>query len=165
MKTDKTGQLVRKYCPELKDFPDKVWNPSSPSSPLPTYADITSPYQYIYSPHLAPLSVQKTANCIIGEDYPLPMLDEQIEKQRCIARIKNAYSLNLHGDSPEVMDGSAKELLKARHIESGALEVGEKKSEKEVKREKGEKKRVREGNGNLDSFVNTKRKAVVQGEE
>ena len=24
MKTDKSGALVRKYCPELKDFPDKV---------------------------------------------------------------------------------------------------------------------------------------------
>ena len=23
-KTDKSGALVRKYCPELKDFPDKV---------------------------------------------------------------------------------------------------------------------------------------------
>jgi cryptochrome len=92
------------------------------------------------------------------------MLDEQIEKQRCIARIKNSYAVNFHGDSPEVLDGSAKEILKAKHIESGALEV-EIKTEEAIKREKGEKKRVREGNQNLDSFVNVKRKKVVQGED
>jgi cryptochrome len=92
------------------------------------------------------------------------MLDEQAEKQRCISRIKNAYSINFHGNSPEVMDGSAENILRDKHIETGALKV-EVKSEQEVKRERGEKKRVREGNGNLDSFVNTKRKAVVQGEE
>lgn len=31
MKTDKSGALVRKYCPELKDFPDKVSASTMPS--------------------------------------------------------------------------------------------------------------------------------------
>ncbi|EIW67847.1 hypothetical protein TREMEDRAFT_21150, partial [Tremella mesenterica DSM 1558] len=82
-KTDKTGALVRKYCPELEKFPDK----------------------YIYAPHTAPLSVQEAAGCVIGQDYPLPILDERAEKDRCLARIKNAYQLGFRGADPEVLSG------------------------------------------------------------
>ncbi len=106
--------------------------------------------KFIYSPHLAPESIQKSANCIIGKDYPYPMLDEQAEKNKCIARLKNAFSLGFHGDSPEVLDGSASAILRERHEKSGALVV---KSEKIVKEEKGTAKRKKEGNGSLDGFV------------
>ncbi|WWD22279.1 hypothetical protein CI109_106770 [Kwoniella shandongensis] len=126
-KTDKTGALVRKYCPELKDYPDK----------------------YIYAPHLAPIGVQQKANCIIGEDYPLPMLDEQACKNLCIARIKNAYSLALHGDAPEVLDGSAEEKLRVMHEETGA---DREKSGAERGEEEREKRRKRSGNESLDGF-------------
>lgn len=34
--------------------------------------------EYIYSPWLAPLDIQKNANCIIGTDYPSPMIDHSI---------------------------------------------------------------------------------------
>lgn len=105
--------------------------------------------QYIFSPHLAPESVQKAANCIIGKDYPFPMLDEHAEKDRCIARLKNAYHLGLHGDAPEVLDGSAGDRLRELHEESGALEV---KSEKEKKEEKGKAKRERDGDQSIDGF-------------
>ncbi|KAK8845330.1 hypothetical protein IAR55_006043 [Kwoniella newhampshirensis] len=126
-RTDKTGALVRKYCPELKDFPDK----------------------YIYAPHLAPQAVQEKANCIIGTDYPLPMLDEQACKDLCIARIKNAYTLALHGDAPEVLDGSAEPRLKALHEEGGA---SKEKSGEERGEERREKRRKRNGNESLDGF-------------
>lgn len=33
---------------------------------------IDMPKQYIYEPWTAPLSIQKKAKCIIGEDYPKP---------------------------------------------------------------------------------------------
>ncbi|UZJ57312.1 hypothetical protein CBS101457_006632 [Exobasidium rhododendri] len=95
VKYDKSGTLVRKYCPELKDYPDK----------------------YIYSPHTAPLEVQKKANCIIGQDYPFPMLDEKEEKARCLNRIKTAYSHKFYGTSKEVKEGKAEEILRKAHGE------------------------------------------------
>lgn len=69
-------------------------------------------YKYIYSPHLASLAVQKKAGCIIGKDYPLPMLDEALEKERCILRIKAAYQVGLYGSDRAVLDGSADALIK-----------------------------------------------------
>ena len=33
------------------------------------------PVQYIYEPWTAPLDVQQQAGCVIGHDYPAPMLD------------------------------------------------------------------------------------------
>ncbi|KAJ9108597.1 hypothetical protein QFC19_002313 [Naganishia cerealis] len=50
----------------------------------------------------------------MGQDYPSPMLDEKQEKERCIARLKIAYQVNLHGNSPEVIDGRAEEILKQK---------------------------------------------------
>ena len=58
--------------------------------------------------------------------------------------------MGLHGDAPEVMDGSASDKLRVKHVETGALEV---KTEKERDREKAEGKRKKSGNGNLDAFV------------
>merc|ERR1712146_808856 len=46
-KTDKSGSYIRKYIPQLADFPDK----------------------YIYEPWKAPLAVQQKCGCIIGQDY------------------------------------------------------------------------------------------------
>ncbi|KAG9104285.1 hypothetical protein FRC06_004035 [Ceratobasidium sp. 370] len=88
-KFDKTGALVRKYIPELQNFPDK----------------------YIYEPWLAPDKVQKEAGCIIGKDYPEPMLDEKAEKNRNLRRMKAAYKAGLHGDAPEVLHGTASDLI------------------------------------------------------
>lgn len=92
-KYDKTGALVRKYCPELAKFPDK----------------------YIYEPFNAPLDVQKKAGCIIGKDYPCPMLDEKETKGENMQRMKICYQANLHGTSKEVLDGKADDLLKKKH--------------------------------------------------
>ncbi|KPJ17656.1 Cryptochrome-1 [Papilio machaon] len=33
------------------------------------------PVQYIYEPWKAPIDVQERANCIIGKDYPAPMVN------------------------------------------------------------------------------------------
>lgn len=56
--------------------------------------------------------MQKSAGCIIGKDYPAPILDEKASKARCIARLKAAYAVGLHGDAPEVLDGSADAVVK-----------------------------------------------------
>mmetsp|Transcript_22746 Transcript_22746/g.26727 ORF Transcript_22746/g.26727 Transcript_22746/m.26727 type:complete len:516 (+) Transcript_22746:215-1762(+) len=52
-KTDPNGDYIRKYIPQLKHFPKK----------------------YIYEPWTAPLSLQKSWNCIIGQDYPMPIVN------------------------------------------------------------------------------------------
>lgn len=93
VKYDKGGSLVRKYCPELKDFPDK----------------------FIYQPWTAPMEVQKKAKCIIGQDYPFPMIDEKEEKGRCLERIKAAYDQKFYGTAKEVIDGSAEGILRKKH--------------------------------------------------
>lgn len=49
----------------------------------------------IYAPYLAPLSVQRNAGCIIGQDYPLPIPDEKVEKEGWVRRMKAAYTFGL----------------------------------------------------------------------
>jgi cryptochrome len=46
------------------------------------------PDKYIYEPWTAPLSVQKAANCVIGTDYPAPIVDH---KQVNVSTISTFY--------------------------------------------------------------------------
>eukprot|EP00095_Tigriopus_kingsejongensis_P010665 maker-scaffold799_size95547-snap-gene-0.11 protein:Tk10665 transcript:maker-scaffold799_size95547-snap-gene-0.11-mRNA-1 annotation:"cryptochrome-1-like isoform x1" len=69
-KTDPNGDYIRKYLPRLKKFPNN----------------------YIYEPWKAPLSVQKAANCIIGTDYPRPIVDHDRIHKINIGRHKAAYA-------------------------------------------------------------------------
>jgi cryptochrome len=52
-KYDPEGRYIRHFLPVLKDMPAK----------------------YIYEPWTAPLDVQKKANCVVGKDYPAPIVD------------------------------------------------------------------------------------------
>lgn len=54
-RTDPEGQYIRKYLPILKNFPSK----------------------YIYEPWTATEEEQKQAGCIIGQDYPFPMVNHK----------------------------------------------------------------------------------------
>ncbi|NXE30268.1 CRY2 protein, partial [Ardeotis kori] len=54
-RTDPEGQYIRKYLPVLKNFPSK----------------------YIYEPWTASEEEQKQAGCIIGQDYPFPMVNHK----------------------------------------------------------------------------------------
>jgi len=67
-KTDKSGEYIRKYLPILKKMPEK----------------------YIYQPWEAPLQVQKAAGCVIGKDYPRPMVDHAVVSKENMARMKAA---------------------------------------------------------------------------
>ena len=67
---DKHGAYIRKWVPALKDFPD----------------------QYIYEPWKAPPQLQKGLGCIIGVDYPKPIIDHKEVSQRNIARMKVIYA-------------------------------------------------------------------------
>lgn len=78
-KTDKTGEYIRKYVPELKKY--------------------TS--EYIYEPWKAPLSMQKTADCIIGKDYPKRIVVHEDVYKINISKMSAAYKENKKSDESE----------------------------------------------------------------
>ncbi|XP_069804452.1 cryptochrome-1-like isoform X1 [Dendropsophus ebraccatus] len=69
-KTDKNGDYIKKYLPILKKFPP----------------------EYIYEPWKSPRSVQERAGCIIGKDYPKPIVEHETVHKRNIQRMKAAYA-------------------------------------------------------------------------
>ncbi len=69
-KYDKEGAYVKHFLPVLKDMPSK----------------------YVYEPWTAPLEVQKKAGCIVGVDYPKPMVDHAIASKQCMAWMNEAYA-------------------------------------------------------------------------
>ncbi len=72
-KYDPEGNYIRHYLPQFSRFPK----------------------QYIYEPWKASLAIQREAQCVIGKDYPLPIVDHEQAKNRNLERMKIAY-----GDSP-----------------------------------------------------------------
>ena len=60
------ANFVRYWVPELSAYPSK----------------------YIFEPHLAPISVQISSQCIIGEDYPMPIVDRKITRKENIEKFK-----------------------------------------------------------------------------
>jgi cryptochrome len=69
---DKNGDYIRKYIPALEKMPAK----------------------YIYEPWTAPAEVQRAANCIVGVDYPKPIVDHATIHKENMARMKKAYEEN-----------------------------------------------------------------------
>ncbi|WP_420932832.1 cryptochrome/photolyase family protein [Alteromonas sp. A081] len=61
-KFDKKGKYVRKYCPELKDLPDK----------------------YIHKPWETPGVIAKDAKLELGKSYPEPIVDLKASRQRAL---------------------------------------------------------------------------------
>ncbi len=66
---DPEGVYTRRYVPELKNVPDK----------------------YLSSPWTMPADVQKESGCIIGEDYPEPIVDH---KQARLAALEQYRSVS-----------------------------------------------------------------------
>lgn len=69
-KTDKTGEYIKKYLPVLKKIPT----------------------EYIYEPWKAPRIVQESAKCVIGVDYPKPIVDHKVDGKICMERMKKAFA-------------------------------------------------------------------------
>ena len=69
----KKAEFIRYWVPELEKFPSK----------------------YIFEPHLAPLPIQESVGCIIGKDYPKPMVDRKLAAKENMAKFKeNLSNLN-----------------------------------------------------------------------
>ncbi|XP_022714867.1 (6-4)DNA photolyase isoform X5 [Durio zibethinus] len=71
-KYDPNGNYIRHFLPVLKDMPK----------------------EYIYEPWTAPLSVQTKAKCIIGRDYPKPVVSHDSASKECRRKMREAYALN-----------------------------------------------------------------------
>ncbi|NXN37529.1 CRY1 protein, partial [Rhinoptilus africanus] len=68
-RTDPNGDYIRRYLPVLRGFPAK----------------------YIYDPWNAPESIQKAAKCVIGVNYPKPMVNHAEASRLNIERMKQIY--------------------------------------------------------------------------
>ncbi|XP_043980523.1 cryptochrome-1b isoform X4 [Gambusia affinis] len=68
-RTDPSGDYIRRYLPVLRGFPAK----------------------YIYDPWNAPEDVQKAAKCVIGTNYPRPMVNHAEASHVNIERMKQIY--------------------------------------------------------------------------
>jgi deoxyribodipyrimidine photo-lyase len=66
-KFDPTGAYVRRYVPELINVPDK----------------------YLSQPWTMPLDIQQQAGCIIGKDYPEPIVDHKLARQAALEHYRN----------------------------------------------------------------------------
>lgn len=56
----------RRYVPELKDMP----------------------LLYLFEPWKAPLAMQEAAGCLVGRDYPPPMVDHKQASKMCMAKME-----------------------------------------------------------------------------
>ncbi|KAH0506253.1 Cryptochrome-1 [Microtus ochrogaster] len=68
-RTDPNGDYIRRYLPVLRGFPAK----------------------YIYDPWNAPEGIQKVAKCLIGVNYPKPMVNHAEASRLNIERMKQIY--------------------------------------------------------------------------
>ncbi len=68
------------------------------------------PAQYIYEPWKAPRSIQQAAGCIVGKDYPHPIVQHEEVSKKNIQRMKLAYAKRSSdpSESPSKKQGIAK---------------------------------------------------------
>jgi cryptochrome len=77
-KSDPEGAFIRKWLPELRKMDRK----------------------HIYAPWLAPRHVQEAAGCVIGKDYPAPIVQDHTATSKAnMTRMAQAYAAHkaLHG--------------------------------------------------------------------
>ena len=69
-KYDANGDFVRHFLPALRHVPAK----------------------YIYEPWKMPADVQKAAGCVVGVDYPRPVVDHDVASKANMAKMAAAYA-------------------------------------------------------------------------
>jgi cryptochrome len=91
-KTDKNGDYIRKWLPQLRHMPAK----------------------YIYEPWTAPRSVQEQAGCVVGVDYPAPIVDHKVVSKRNMMWMKDAYARHRLKNGGAADKAKAKKKAKAK---------------------------------------------------
>jgi len=71
--TDPSGAYVRRHVPALRNFPE----------------------EYIYEPWKASKDVQEVAGCLLGQDYPNPIVDHHMASKANMDKMSVVYA-NLH---------------------------------------------------------------------
>lgn len=89
------------------------------------------------------------------------MLDEKEQKNLNLERMKAAFKAGFHGDSPEVLDGTASKLIDPPNAtassHTGTTETGAKrKAGTNDADKKRAKKQPAKGQGNLDGYMRRK---------
>lgn len=64
---DPEGAYVRRFVPELARVPDR----------------------YLHQPWMMPEDVQRAAGCVIGRDYPCPLVDHPMARERALAAYRS----------------------------------------------------------------------------
>lgn len=77
-KYDPEGEYIKKYLPVLKNMPK----------------------QYIFEPWKAPLDVQQRAGCVVGKDYPHPVVNHDVVHKENIEKMAKAYARAKEADAP-----------------------------------------------------------------
>ncbi|KAK7109435.1 cryptochrome-1-like [Littorina saxatilis] len=83
---DPTGDYVRRYVPEVKNLP----------------------LLYQFEPWNAPKDVQEKAGCVVGRDYPPPMVDHKQASKMCRAKMEKIK--NKCRDIPHIAPSNAEEV-------------------------------------------------------
>ena len=65
-RSDPWGEYIKRYLPELANYP----------------------VEYIYEPWKAPLAVQEKAGCIVGKDYPAPIVDHKTASKENVVKME-----------------------------------------------------------------------------
>jgi len=66
-RVDPYGKYIKKYIPKLKNFP----------------------VEYIFEPWTAPVEIQEESGCIVGKDYPSPMINHKVAFRRNAREMSN----------------------------------------------------------------------------
>lgn len=96
-KTDPEGKFIKKYVPELRNYPAGI----------------------IYEPWKASLEHQKKYGCIIGKDYPRPIVEHDKVSKINIGKMKAAYANKKDGS--EGSTSSAGQKRKAPQKETTSI--------------------------------------------
>ncbi|CAE8634727.1 unnamed protein product [Polarella glacialis] len=137
---DPEGKYVRQFVPELAKMPSK----------------------YIYAPWTAPLEVQKAAGCIIGKDYPKPVVDHKTASAANIAKFKEALSSGK--SSPAVAKPSAADKARLPLPSESCLADHPQTQKRPKKVDIPEAKRLHLGGEDLFKIVDPKVKAAITRE-